>query len=273
MIDLQPAPVPDLDAEWMASHRAALVGEVSRPRRRPVKWAALAGVTGVTATVSTLVLVGGGEPYAFAGWSAMPTAPTSGQVSTAVADCQARLAQGPLPQATNKGPRPDVASFVPELTDVRGPYTVTVLGDGSSEGALCISALGATSLRWIYGEGPPVTPGTIAVDQVSILARDGQPYTLVVGRIGSGVTGVTLSLGDGSSVTTTSGDGLLVAWWPGSETIASATVTSANGTSTQTLDLPGPPVPSAGTKVPPPGGTSQPSGTNGENTVCLLHTC
>ena len=72
MIDLQPAPVPELSEEWIVSHQTALVDALSQRRRRPLKWVALAGATGVAATVSTLVLVGGGEQYAFAGWSAFP---------------------------------------------------------------------------------------------------------------------------------------------------------------------------------------------------------
>ena len=56
----------------------------------------------------------------------------------------------------------------------------------------------------------------------------------VVGRTGAGVRGVTVSPGDGNSVTTTSGNVLFVAWWPGSQTISSAAVATANGVSTQT---------------------------------------
>ena len=266
MIDLRPAPVPDLDDEWIASHRSALAAALTHRRHRPVKWVALAGSTGVAATVSTLVLIGGSEQYAFAGWSADPTPPASGQLSAAESVCQARLAQAAqlpsdgnpvvhLPTNSNKAQdfasaAPDVASFVPELTDVRGPYTLTVLGDGT-HGALCISAPNAVSLRWISGASAPVGPGVIGVDQVSLLARDGEPYTLVVGHAGAGVTGVTLTLGDGENVTASSGGGIFVAWWPGSETMVSAAVVTSNGTSTQPLNLPGPPLPPAGTKSPP----------------------
>jgi hypothetical protein len=271
MIDLQPAPVPDLSEEWIASHRAALVEALSQRRRRPMKWAAMAGTAGVAATVSTFVLVGGNEPYAFAGWSASPTTPATGQVGTADAICQAGLAHL---GSTNRGV--DSSSLAPELSDVRGPYTITVFGDNADNGAaICVSALGATSLRWIGGPDTPVTPGAIAVDQVSLLARDGHPYTLVVGRTGTGVTGVTLALGDGSNVATTSGDGLFVAWWPGSQTITSAAVSTAAGMSTQPLELPGPLSQSSGTKPSPlpPGTQSSTSGAQGSSTVCVIHSC
>ena len=194
-----------LRALRIASHR----------RRRPFKWAALVGATGVAASVSTLLLVGGSEQFAFAGWSPAPTAPAGGQVTSADTGCQANLAQ--LPPSSNKGA--DAASLVPELSDVRGPYTITVFGNGTGSAALlCITTPGGNSaLRWMVGSGAPAGPGAIAVDQISILARESQPYTLMEGRTGTGVTGVNLILGNGSKVTATSGNGVFIAWWPGSE--------------------------------------------------------
>ncbi len=266
MIDLQPAPVPELGEEWITSHQAALIAVLPQRRSRPRKWVALAGATGVAATVSSLVLVGGGEQSAFAGWSASPTPPAAGQLTAADAVCQAHLVQ--LPPAANKGTDP--ASLVPELSDVRGPYTVTVLGNGTQNGALCIAAPnGNTALRWIMRSGAPVGTGAIAVDQVSILARDGQPYTLVEGRTGDGVTGVTLALGNGNEVTTTSGNGVFVAWWPGSQLITSAIVATATGSSTQTLNLPGPGIPPS-PKSPPPSSGSQSSCIPDANVACAV---
>ncbi len=248
MIDVQPAPVPELSAEWITSHQTALVNVLSDRRRRPLRWVALAGATAAAATVSTLVLVGGSEQSAFAGWSPSPTPPTHGQLTSADAGCQAHLAQ--VSPASNKG---DAASFVPELSDVRGPYTVTVFGDGTANGALmCITTPdGNSAVRWLMQSGTPVSGGAMAVDQVSILAREGQPYTLVEGRTGDGVTGVNLVLGNGSKVMATSGNGVFVAWWPGSESITTAIVSTASGVTTQTVDLPGPGIPSS-PKSPPP---------------------
>jgi hypothetical protein len=218
----------------------------------------------VASTLSTLAVVGGSEPYAFAGWSASPTVPANGQLSSADAVCQARLAQAAELAPSNKG-SVVISGMVPELSDVRGPYTVTVFSEDRQSGVLCLSYPSGVSLRWIMRSTPPPGPGAIAVDQVSVLARDSQPYTLVEGRAGAGVTGVTLTLGNGDTVTTTSGNGLFIAWWPGSQTIASAVVSTATGVSTQTLDLPGPSIPpTPGTKsspVPPgtPSSSSDPS--------------
>jgi hypothetical protein len=268
MIDLQPAPVPVLSEEWIASHQTALVAVLSQRRRRPLRWVALAGATGAAATVSSLVLVGGSEQFAFAGWSPSPTSPASGQVTSADATCQAHLAQ--VPPSSNKGA--DAASLVPELSDVRGPYTVTVFGGGTGNGALlCITTPdGNSALRWIMQSGAPVSSGAIAVDQVSILARDGQPYTLVEGRTGDAVTGVTLVLGNGSDVTATSGGGVFVAWWPGSETINSAIVSTASGVSTQTVNLPGPGIPAPPKSPPPSSNGTQSSCVPNANVACSI---
>jgi len=250
MIDSQPAPVPELSEEWITSHQTALISVLSQRRHRPLMWVALAGATAAAATASSLVLVGGSEQFAFAGWSPSPTPPASGQLASADAGCQAHLAQ--VPASSDGGA--DAASLVPELSDVRGPYTVTVFGDGTGGGALlCITTSdGNSAWRWLMQSGATVSTDTIAVDDVSILARESQPYTLVEGRTGDGVTGVSLVLGDGSKVTATSGNGAFVAWWPGSESITATIVSTAAGVSTQTVNLPGPGIPSSPKSPPPP---------------------
>jgi hypothetical protein len=269
MIDLQPAPVPELSEEWIASHKTALIAVLTQRRRRPLKWVALAGSTGAAAAVSSLILLGGSEQSAFAGWSPSPTPPASGQLTSADAGCQAHLAQHPL--ASNK--RAEAASLVPVLSDVRGPYTVTVFGDGTGSAALCITTPdGNSALRWIMQSGAPVSAGAIAVDQFSILARDSQPYTLVEGRTGDEVTGVTLALGNGTDVMTTSSNGVFVAWWPGSETITSAIVTTAAGVSTQILNLPGPGIPSSPKSPPPSPPGTQSSCVPSANVACSVGT-
>jgi hypothetical protein len=267
MIDLTPAPVPQLDADWVTSHRDSLVAALSERRRHPLRWAGMAATTGVAATVASLLLVGGGETYAFAGWSPVPTAPAGSQLSSAQTTCLARLAQAAQLPPSNKGPAPGAAPYTPELNDVRGPYTLTVLGDGGPGAALCISAPNATSLRWVTASGPAPDPGAITVDQVSLLARDGQPYTLVQGRVGTGVTGVNLTLGDATQVLATSGDGLFTAWWPGTQSLSSAAITSAAGTSTQALNLSGPPDP-AQPKTPPSGRPEQSSCVPSASVAC-----
>jgi hypothetical protein len=247
MIDLQPVPVPDLREERVTTQRAELLNIISHRRRRPIKWAVLAGGAGVAATVSTLIVVGGSPPApAFAGWSAVPSARATSQVSTANTTCEAQLSQrGP----TNLGFDP--SSAVSELTDVRGPFTVTVFADSAQNVALCMTTSGDNAAwQWIARSKAPVGASAIAVDRISSASQDGQTYTLIVGRAGSGVTGVSLVLTNGSDVTATTGNGLFVAWWPGTQGIASAAVTTTNGvSSSQTL-------------------VTQPS--SGSQTVCLI---
>jgi hypothetical protein len=244
MTDLLPAPVPELSDEWVASHRAALLDCLPNRSARKRAPLAIIGTTGAAVVAATLVAVfGGTEPYAFAGWTAAPTAPAAGQVQDAQAVCQERLDQvGSTPKGT------PIPPLTPMLEDVRGPYTITVFGDHGNDLALCISAPGSESLRWVISPTPPQTPMDIAVDQVSFLVRDGQPYTLAMGRVGPGVTGVTLGLDDAQSIRATTGNGLFVAWWPGDQGIRTATVNSATGATIQPLNLPGP-------QVPPPPGT------------------
>jgi hypothetical protein len=269
MIDLHPAPVPELDTQWIAAHRVALVDTLGRPRRKPVTWAALAGAAGAATTLSAVMLVGGSAPSAFAGWSPSPTPPANGQLTAADASCQASLDAAARMAPSNKNPQPG-APLTPEVSDVRGPYTITVFGNGGQPRALCISTPGATSLRWVAPWAKPVGTGAISVDQFSILAREGQPYTLVEGRMGAGVSAVTLALGNGSTVTATTGGGMFVAWWPGSQTIVSASVTTPSGVSTQPLNVAGPPVPPS-PKTPPPGAFSGSS--DGTSTACLGSRC
>jgi hypothetical protein len=86
--------------------------------------------------------------------------------------------------------------------------------------------------------GQPVLPGAgqIAVGRLQAeSANDGQAYTVAEGSVGAGVTAATLVLSDGSDVVTTTGNGLFLAWWPGSAVVTSATVTTATGTTTQPI--------------------------------------
>jgi hypothetical protein len=101
------------------------------------------------------------------------------------------------------------------------------------------SAQANSQMRSIGGQ--PVLPqaGQIAVDWLQAeSANDGQAYTIAEGSVGSGVTAATLVLSDGSDVVTTTGNGLFLAWWPDSAVVASATLTTAAGTTTQPISSP-----------------------------------
>jgi hypothetical protein len=249
-------PGPSTDA-W-ARARAA-VAEASgdsrrledrtRTRRRwPLTVSALAGASGIAALVSALVL--GGSQAAFAGWRATPTYLTAAQTAVAQDNCQAHL--GAVPGAPPRGSWSKVA------IDARGRYTMAVYEKGGTL-ASCFSGpsfttVQAESLTSAHGGmavsasgGRPPTTGPFnvgrllsggAIEQLLVsrfsLAGSG-PYTLAEGRLKPTVSSVTLVLSDGQEVTATTGSAWLVAWWPGSDEVTAAQMTSASGTTTVPL--------------------------------------
>jgi hypothetical protein len=104
------------------------------------------------------------------------------------------------------------------------------------------------SVRWLVGGRSPVAPGAAVVDLLSHAVREGNGFTLVMGRAGRAVTSVAVHLADGRVVTASlaarAGGGAsgrpFTAWWPGSSAPVSVDVTSAGGTSTQPAPRPAP---------------------------------
>jgi hypothetical protein len=67
---------------------------------------------------------------------------------------------------------------------------------------------------------------------------------MVDGPIGPGVTSVTITRSDGSSIQATVKNGWYLAWWPGTERAVTARVASASGPSVQSFpNAPGRPSP------------------------------
>lgn len=269
-------PGPSADA-WARAR--AVVGEASgdalgraeakpRTRRRwPLTISALGVASGTAAVVSVVLL--GGSQTAFAGWSARPTTPTATQTAAAQEDCQSTLAT--LPGGAG--------SWSQVVTDVRGPYTVAVYHNVSGY-ATCFAGPAFTfasfssasgQMAFTAGSNPP-TPGSTVTGASSIgiaspgggieemtishLSQTGDgAYTLAEGRLEPTVSAVTLVLGDGQAVTATTTSGWFVAWWPSSQDVATAEITSASGTTTEPVDTHGPPTP----PLPSPGtGTAVP---------------
>jgi hypothetical protein len=110
----------------------------------------------------------------------------------------------------------------------------------TTQGALlCMSGPDGTQFSIAGGNQPPMPQaGQVTLDRLQAASANGQPYTVAEGSAGSGVSAATLALSDGSQVVTTVGNGLFLAWWPGRATVTSATVTSASGTTTQTINSP-----------------------------------
>ncbi len=253
------------------------------PRRhRPAAPAALgATAVGAAAAGTALVVALGGAAPAYAGWSAAPTAASSSPSSQADQSCLGALSsQQPAGRQLGSGP------WQPLLTDVRGPFTVALYqndsaymgcftsssftqvtqvgSNGDTNGVLRISGSGTGSP--VQGLSTMTVGGTTSGDlqnvvQSHLSTADG-PYTLVDGRVASGVTGVTLVLDNGQDVVATVADGWLLAWWPRDVAANSSQVTNESGTKSEALvsSTKGPPThPVPGSCTP----TTTPVGTNG----------
>jgi hypothetical protein len=264
-----------------ASERLRSVDYHPRRHRRAAPAALCITAVGAAAGTVLAVTFGGAAP-AYAGWSAAPTAVSSSPSSQANRSCLGALSSG-QPGSDELGS----GSWQPVLADVRGPFTVALYQDDSaymgcftsssftqvtqvssdgaaSNGVLKISGSGSGSP--VQGLSTVTVGGTSSGDlqnvvQSHLTTADG-PYTLVDGRVASGVTGVTLVLDNGQNVVATVTDGWLLAWWPSDAAANSSQVTNASGTKSETLvsSTKGPPTPPApGTCTP----TTTPGGTNG----------
>ena len=199
------------------------------PRGRLKRWAAV-GTAAVAAAVALLVVgtTGGGPTRAFAGWSATPTTPATGQLAAAEATCQQRF--------------PAYASTPPTLADTRGPFSLLLYG-GTTANIVCVTG-------WSFGGaigGGTVYPGAIRPGSVTPtvidptygtaggMTAEGHTFSYVTGQAGADVTSVTLTLDDGSQVEATVASGWYAAWWPGSQGAQQATIATTSGTTTQSL--------------------------------------
>ena len=88
-----------------------------------------------------------------------------------------------------------------------------------------------------------VPSGHILLSSSRATDRAGETYSLAEGRTGAGISGVTLTLDDGTNVQATVGNGWFIAWWPSSHLLKSAQLTTPNGVTTQTFDTSQPPIP------------------------------
>jgi hypothetical protein len=188
-----------------------------RPRRRRVPGLPAVGALGVSATAAAVVAVvtlGSSAAPAFAGWSPTPTPPVAGQLAAAEQACSANLG-------------------TPVLTDTRGPYTASIYAEATSShtclegGSLSIASSSSGAIQ------ADVPAGQIQLTGSGLKNSAGQALTLVDGRIGAGVTSVTIDRSDGSSVQATVSGGWYLAWWPGAVQATTADVTATIGTATE----------------------------------------
>jgi hypothetical protein len=251
---ITPVTIDDVRAR-SGQHRVSL----DRPTvRRWHRWRgglAVGGGALVASGVATvlLVLAGPGTTNAFAGWTASPTTPAPGQVAAAEATCEAR--------PTNPPPAAPTLPSTLTLSDTRGPFTLLLFGaNTTSQGALmCMSGPDGTQFSIASGSQPALPgSGQITLDRLQGASANAQSYTIAEGSTGSQVSAATLVLSDGTRVATTIGNGLLLAWWPGSVTVTSASLTTPSGATTQPVSSPT--IDSGGS-----GATSASGGTNSGN--------
>jgi hypothetical protein len=250
-----------------AAHRIRSIDYHPRRHRRTVGAGMGAGAVAGAATAGTvLAVVLGGAAPAYGGWSAMP-ASSSGSAAPAAtteASCTNQLASMRTPTGESSP-----GTWQSVLTDVRGPFTVALFQAGNDYAACFtgpsfievnrLSSSGGTGAEQsgelsvtnqgggsAPGGSPPmsgqtavVLEGTSSGDlnqvvQSNLTTTSDGPYTFIDGRVASGVTGVTLELGDGKNVVATVADGWFVAWWPGvGSGAASAQVTKVSGATTE----------------------------------------
>jgi hypothetical protein len=191
--------------------------------RPPLAIGALTTAAGTAGAVAVIVSLTAGASNAFAGWTAKPTPPTPGQLAGARASCE-----------TSQSP---ISGLPLKLADTRGPYTFAIYADSNSSAA-CIKGPSFVAVSAsVASSAVNVPAGQILLSTSHQTDRGGDGYSFADGRTGAGVSGVTLTLDDGTNVQATVGAGWFVAWWPSGHPIKSAELTTPTGIVNQTFNL------------------------------------
>jgi hypothetical protein len=205
---------------------AARVARVDyRPRTRGLRAPVAVGATALTAAAAgagvLIISLGAGTSNAFAGWTAKPTKAPPGQVAAAAAGC----AGSPSASAPLK------------LSDTRGPFTFLIYADDKSS-ATCIKGPSNTAVHASGSSSPVSVPDDrILLTPAHVGNYRGPAFSLIDGRTGAGVSGVTLVLADGTKVQATVSNGWYLAWWPGALQVTSALLNTSAGVVTQKMSL------------------------------------
>jgi hypothetical protein len=192
-----------------------------RPRTRRMRTPAAigGGLATAAAAIAAALSLTGGTSSAFAGWTPAPTTPAPGQLATAEAYCSNNVPFAGLPL---------------RLADTRGPFTFMIYSeDGGTNDFCTIGPSFRNASGWMAS--PPMTApsGQLFLWAEHTSTDSGQPYTSLIARAGDDLTAADLTLDDGTQVTATVENGWAVAWWPGSQRLASAQLTTPTGMQTQ----------------------------------------
>jgi hypothetical protein len=218
------------DALWTrlvdehGADRVALGSVRERRSRRPL----LVGVSGAAAlgaagAVVAIVSFAGGASNAFAGWTPQPTTPTPAQLAATEAYC---LQNEGFPRLPLK------------LVDARGPFTIIVNSDGTSNDFCTLGPTIKNASGW-QTSSPTILPaGTMFLWTDHVATANGQSYGTMIARLADDVTAANITLDNGSEVTASVQNTWAVAWWPGAHHVASAQLATPSGTKTQTFHYP-----------------------------------
>jgi hypothetical protein len=179
----------------------------------------LGAVSAAGATVAVLSL-SGGATNAFAGWTPHPGKPTPAQLAAADSYCTSNLGFPALPLV---------------LSEQRGPVTAEIFAGGTQNDFCIVGPSFENSSGFQTSSPVTVPPGQLHLWAAHTFATGGEPYSSMIAQAADDVSGVVLTLDDGTQVTATLQNGWAVAWWPGSRVISSAQLTTPSGTRTQTF--------------------------------------
>lgn len=219
----------ETDLRAALQERAAPITASSRLRgvdygvrtRRIRPFIALGGglASSVTA-IAAVLLLAGGTSNAFAGWTRTPTAATAAQLASANAYCAAHMPTPGLPI---------------KLTDERGTFTFEVYANATAAD-FCITGPSFINASGFSSSAPlNVPPGRLSVWSEHTDTYQGSPYGFIIASAATDVSAATFTLDNGSQVTATVQNGWAVAWWPGTNQVTSAQLTTPTGTQTQTF--------------------------------------
>jgi hypothetical protein len=209
--------------KWLvAEHEADRVALSSVPERRSSRpllvGASGAAVVSLAGVVAAVLSLAGGASNAFAGWTAQPTLPTAGQLAAAKAYCAKHVPTPGLPL---------------RLNDTRGPFTILVYSNRGSNDFCMVGPSFRNASGWSTSPAVRAPAGRLFLWTDHTSTDDGQSYGSMIAQAGEGVSAATLTLDDGSVVTATVENGWAVAWWPGTQHLAAAQLTTPSGTETQ----------------------------------------
>jgi uncharacterized membrane protein YgcG len=193
----------------------------TRRLRPPLAIGALTTAAGA-GTVAVIVSLTAGASSAFAGWTPTPTPPSPGQLANAQASCQ--------------GGQSPISGLPLKLADTRGPFTFSVYASDTSS-ATCIKGPSFTAVSASMASIAANPPADQIMLSSEHQTNHGQAFSFAEGRTAAGVSGVTITLDDGTNVQATVGGGWFVAWWPGAREIKSAELATPTGAVTQTFNL------------------------------------